>query len=44
MELSVAVADRPVASYRIRFDGVEIEVDDRFPEETLGRLPGVLAC
>ncbi|MBC8425824.1 hypothetical protein H8E07_17060 [bacterium] len=44
MELSVAVPDRPVAGYRIRFDGVEIEVDDHFREETLGRLLQVLAC
>jgi len=44
MELSVGRPDRPVASYRIRFDGVEIEVDDHFREETLGRLLRVVAC
>ena len=44
LELSVARPERPVASYRIRFDGVEIEIDDHFREETLGRLLQVLAC
>jgi hypothetical protein len=44
MELAVQQPDRPAASYRIRFDGVEIEVDDDFREDTLGRLLAVLAC
>lgn len=44
VEVAVS-APRQVARYRIAVDGIEIEVDDHFHDDTLARLLGVvLAC
>ena len=47
VELTVATPPvvAPAARYQVRIDGIEVEVDDHFNEDTLVRLLGVLvAC
>lgn len=45
VELTAPKPDRPLAKYCVRFDGIEVEVDDHFHDDTLARLLAVVvAC
>ena len=44
VELTASRPDRPLAKYCVRFDGVEVEVDDHFHDDTLARLLAVVAA